>query len=331
MFFGPPSSVFRSRSSVVKLPPVFAILHEDADLLVINKPAGLVCHPTKNGELSSLIGRARLHLKVPPPTASPVTPPQKRKMKPVSIASTNGEPSPLSAFQPGEAGNSPSSIFDPQPVTVPQPHLVNRLDRETSGIVIIAKNSAAAGELGKALEARTVAKEYLAIVHGHVAAEQGIIDAPLGKDESSIIAVKDCVRPDGAAAQTEFFVQRRFVRTEPAMQSGTGSPPPAVVQTTAIPRAFSLLRLVPRTGRKHQLRIHLAHLGHPIVGDKIYGGDEDLYLALVQHRLTDEQRARLIFENHALHAGHIRFPWRGQLLEFSCAPEPWFTEFLTAG
>src|SRR5471032_1007794 len=94
---------------------LFDIIHEDDELLVVNKPAGLVCHPTKNGERSSLIGRARLHL-----------------------------------------GNSAP------------PHLVNRLDRETSGVVIVAKKSEVAGELGKILESRAVEKEYLAIVHGHV-------------------------------------------------------------------------------------------------------------------------------------------------------------------
>jgi 23S rRNA pseudouridine1911/1915/1917 synthase len=236
------------------LEKLFDIIFEDDELLVINKLAGLVCHPTKSGEMSSLIGRARLHF-----------------------------------------GNSA------------QPHLVNRLDRETTGIVIIAKNSEVAGELGKILESRAIKKEYAAIVHGHVAAEQGMIDAPLGKDEHSIVAVKDCVREDGAPSQTEFWVERRFER-------GEGK--------------FSLLRIFPRTGRKHQIRIHLAHISHAIVGDKLYGGDEDLYLALVENRLAPEQRAKLIFENHALHARSIQFLWRGKTKEFSCEPEPWFTQFI---
>ena len=258
---------------------LFDIIFEDDDLLVVNKPAGLVCHPSKNGERSSLIGRARLHLNTS-----------------------------LSAESGGEA--VPSS--NPQP----QPHLVNRLDRETSGVVIIAKNSEVAGELGKILEGRAIEKEYRAIVHGHIAAEQGIIDAPLGKDERSIVAIKDCVRPDGAPSQTEFWVERRFYRELPR--------PAASLHP---PSAFTLLRLKPLTGRKHQIRIHLAHLGHPIVGDKLYGGDEDLYLALVLNRLTAEQRARLIFENHALHAVTVQFTWRGQPREFTCVPEPWFTDF----
>jgi 23S rRNA pseudouridine1911/1915/1917 synthase len=194
-----------------------------------------------------------------------------------------------------------------------QPHLVNRLDRETSGVVIIAKNSAVAGELGKILEGRAIEKEYAAIVHGHVREDHGLIEAPLGKDETSRVAIKDCVLPDGAAAQTEFFVERRFARLS-TLNSQLST--------------FSLLRIVPHSGRKHQIRIHLAHLGHAIVGDKLYGGDEDLYLALVENRLTDAQREKLIFENHALHACAVCFNWRGREIKFSCEPEPWFSNFV---
>src|ERR1039458_6725791 len=296
---------------VVKVSPrlenLLNILHEDAGLLVINKPAGLVCHPTKGDEFSSLISRARLYLNSSTLNCTP-----------------NG--------------------FGAQPST----HLVNRLDRETSGIVLIAKNSEIAGELGKIWEARAVEKEYLAIVHGHVRDDHGLIDAPLGKDERSIVAVKDCVRPDGAPSQTEFWVERRFSQSlvgptcRSAWTRSSASLPvtPSTLNHPVLhsacatedqPSTFSLLRLIPRTGRKHQIRIHLAHLGHAIVGDKLYGGDEDLYMALVENRLTPEQLARLILPHQALHACAVRFLWRGQPMEFSCAPEPWFLEFASTG
>jgi 23S rRNA pseudouridine1911/1915/1917 synthase len=312
----------------VKIPPrlenLFAIIHEDASLLVINKPAGLVCHPTKSGEMSSLIGRIRLYLK---------TENLKLETSPARPSTLNSQPS---------------------------AHLINRLDRETSGIVIVAKNSESAGELGKIWEARAVRKEYLAIVHGHVRDDRGLIDAPLGRDEQSKVAVKDCVRPGGVPAQTEFQVERRFSRSlvgrscrsawtrspssvaEPLRRVDSASLPVAVspsairhprraeAEQRRTPASFSLLRLIPRTGRKHQIRIHLAHLGHPIVGDKLYGGDEDLYLALVENRLTPEQLARLILPHHALHACALRFVWRGQPMEFCCEPEPWFSDFCDA-
>lgn len=244
----------------VLIPNTLPVIHEDADLLAINKPADLVCHPSKDGPMSSLIGRVRLYL--------------------------------------GDGC---------------RPHLVNRLDRETSGVMVVAKTDDAARTLRRLWESREVEKEYLAIVHGHVGAEHGIIDAPLGKDESSRVAIKDCVRADGLPSQTEFFVERRFLK--------------AVAGTEGEPRAFSLLRVLPRTGRKHQIRIHLAHLGHPIVGDKIYGGDEDLYLALVEGRLSEEQKQKLILPHQALHARAVRFEWNGKRVEFFCEPEDWFAEF----
>jgi 23S rRNA pseudouridine1911/1915/1917 synthase len=235
---------------------LFPVIHEDEELLVINKPADLVCHPSKDGELSSLIGRVRLHLGADA-----------------------------------------------------RPHLVNRLDRETSGVILVAKTDDAARELRRLWATHRVRKDYLAIVHGHVRDDRGTIDAPLGRDESSRVAIRDCVRPDGAASQTDFEVVRRFPRN--------GSP-------------FSLLRVRPRTGRKHQIRIHLAHVGHPIVGDKIYGGDEDAYLALVERRLTDAQRARLLLPHQALHAERVTFAWRGREWTFACEPEAWFSGFLAA-
>lgn len=225
-------------------------IYEDEDILLVNKPAGLVCHPTKDGPLSSLIGRLRLHF---------------------------------------------SSGISPQ--------LINRLDRETSGLVVVAKKSSVARELRLLWERRLVTKEYLAVVHGLVKEPRGRIDAPIGSDHKSEVAIKECVTPDGAAAITDFLVLRSF---------------------TSHDQPLSLLQVLPQTGRKHQIRVHLKYYGHPVVGDKIYGSDETLYLKFVKGELTDGDRAQLLLKNHALHAHRLSFFWRNKSWSFGAEPEEEF-------
>jgi len=235
-------------------PPLLEIVAEHPDFLVVRKPAGLPCHPTKHGPWSSLAARLRWYL-----------------------------------------GSGPI-------------HFVNRLDAETSGLVLVAKQVEVARVLRRLWERGKVKKVYWAIVHGWPEKEADIIKARIGKDETSPIAVKSSVRPDGAYAVTFYRVLQRFERSE---------------------GRFSLLELQPLTGRKHQLRVHLASIGHPIVGDKIYGIVPDAYLAMVEGRLTDEQRQRLLLPYQALVARELSFSYAAQDYRFTCAPEPWFEAFLS--
>ena len=185
--------------------------------------------------------------------------------------------------------------------------LVNRLDRETSGVVLVAKGAVAAAELGR-IVAGPADKTYWAIVHGHLSHTELRIVAPLGKDEGSLVAIKDRVRDDGAPAETRVRTIRAFVRE--------GEP-------------FTWAEVTPLTGRKHQIRIHLAHAGFPIVGDKLYGADEQRYLRLVEGRLSDEDRRALRMTSHALHARALAFDWRGRSWRFEADPGEEFQTFLS--
>jgi 23S rRNA pseudouridine1911/1915/1917 synthase len=169
-----------------------------------------------------------------------------------------------------------------------QVSIVNRLDRETSGLVLVAKNVATARKFGLLMQRQGFQKEYLAIVWGWPEWERKTIDAPLdrqGKNQRSAIWLKQMIHPAGAPAQTEFRVERRFTR--PTSDK------------------FSIIRAIPRTGRTHQIRVHLASIGCAIVGDKIYGPDEQLYLRFIETGWTTELERELLLPRQALHAARL--------------------------
>jgi 23S rRNA pseudouridine1911/1915/1917 synthase len=171
-----------------------------------------------------------------------------------------------------------------------QVSIVNRLDRETSGLVLIAKTTLAARRFGLLMQQQRLHKEYLAIVWGWPDWETRIVDAPLdrqGKHQPSAIWLKQMIHPKGAKAVTEFRVKRRFTRS---ISSGD---------------RFALIRAIPKTGRTHQIRVHLASLGYPVVGDKIYGPDEKLYLEFINTGWTPKLEQELLLPRHALHSAKL--------------------------
>ena len=182
-----------------------------------------------------------------------------------------------------------------------QVSIVNRLDRETSGLVLVAKNAATARRFGLAMERRRIAKEYLALVWGWPEWETTTVNSPLlrqGERTPSAIWLKQAIHEEGLPAETEFRVEERFARP-----SANGE-------------KFAIVRALPVTGRTHQIRVHLTHLGHPIIGDKIYGPNEKLYLRFVETGWTDKLAEQLLLPRHALHSARLgldELDWRSSL------------------
>ena len=227
-FPSPPASVAANIQPTVMATTLdLVILFEDDDVLVLNKPGGLVCHSASRPGQTSLVVQLRDH-------------------------------------------------------GVTTPRLVNRLDRETSGLVIVAKNERACKNLGKQVLRREIKKEYRAICWGEFKEPAGMIDQPIAVTSGGPVYTKRVIDPAGKPSVTEFFVAKQLP-------------------------GFTVVGLRPQTGRAHQLRVHLAWLGYPIVGDKIYGPDERLYLEFIAQGMTPALLAKLLLPRHALHASAVRF------------------------
>lgn len=181
-------------------------------------------------------------------------------------------------------------------------HFVNRLDRETSGCVLVARSRGAARVFGKKMMRRQIEKQYHAIVHGWPEWHEITVDQPIlrkGEVEESEVWVRQMVHDSGKPSVTIFKVENKFLREG---------------------KRYSVIECHPETGRTHQLRVHLEYLGHPIAGDKIYGGTGGEYLEFLQSGWTEELARELILSRQALHGHAISFEWEGVKVDISC---PW--------
>ena len=215
------------------------IVYEDQDLAVVNKPQGMVVHPSVGHSSGTLVNALLYHIK--------------------DLSTING---------------------------VVRPGIVHRIDKDTSGLLMVAKNDQAHQALADELKAKKSLRKYLAIVHGNLPNDRGKIEAPIGRSEKD--RKKQAVTAKGRPAVTHFHVLERFGN-------------------------YSLLELRLETGRTHQIRVHMACIGHPLAGDPLYG-----------------PRKTLKGHGQFLHAQTLGFthPRTGQVLEFSVQPPAIFQETL---
>lgn len=220
------------------------IVYEDSDLLVVNKPQGMVVHPAAGINRGTLVNALLYHCK--------------------DLSGING------TLRPG---------------------IVHRIDKDTSGLLLVAKNDFAHRDLARQIKEHTVKREYLALVHGVMMEPGGLIEAPIGRNtgDRQKMAV---VMKNSKKALTHYRVLERL-------------------------NGYTLLRCRLETGRTHQIRVHMAYIKHPVVGDPKYG---------------PRKAQDLGFSGQALHAGKIGFihPRSKQPLEFAITPPPVFRQALEA-
>lgn len=207
------------------------IVYEDDDVIVINKPQGMVVHPAPGHDEHTLVNALLYHC---------------------PLSTING------TFRPG---------------------IVHRIDKDTSGLLMVAKNDKAHRSLAKQLKDKTNIREYVALVHGRIAEDEGTINAPIGRSLKD--RKKQAVVKDGRNAVTHFEVLKRY-------------------------RDYTLVKCILETGRTHQIRVHMKYIGHPLVGDPLYG-----------------PKKTIKGNGQFLHAGNLGFvhPTTGKLLIFE-APLP---------
>ena len=221
----PPPEILNVRPENIPLD----IVYEDGDLLVVNKPKGMVVHPAPGNPDGTLVNALLFH-----------------------------------------CGDSLSGING-----VIRPGIVHRIDKDTSGLLMVAKNDFAHNSLAEQLKVHSVERGYIALVQGVIAEPAGLVDAPIGRHP--LERKKMAVNLSGKEARTNYFVKERFDK-------------------------YTLIECRLETGRTHQIRVHLSYIGHPLVGDELYGS----------------RKNNLGFAGQALHAYLLGFvhPRSGEKLRF---------------
>ena len=242
------------------------ILFEDDDLLVVNKPAGLVVHPGAGHQQHTLVNALLAHCQ--------------------NLSGIGGKE---------------------------RPGIVHRLDKETSGCLVVAKNDATHRDLSRQFAARTMGKIYLALVAGVPRKPAGVIDLAIARHpvHRQRMAI---ARRQGRSAKTEYRVLRSGVISETSLRFESPAVAPHPLRPVSAIRSresISLVECTLHSGRTHQIRVHLHHLGHPVLGDKLYGGK----------RAGDYPR-------QMLHAWKLTFthPRRGEVMTFEAPLPPDFAE-----
>lgn len=218
------------------------IMYEDNDLLVVNKPRGMVVHPAPGNYSSTLVNALLWHCKG-------------------NLSGING---------------------------VIRPGIVHRIDKDTSGLLLVAKNDFAHVFLSQQISAHSLDREYRAVIHGHLKMSEGVVDAPIGRNPND--RKKMCVTNQNSKnAVTHYEVLEEY-------------------------KDFSFVRLKLETGRTHQIRVHMAHLGHPVAGDPVYGPKNGVSS----------------LNGQCLHAAVLGFihPSTGEHIKAEASLPPYFTEFL---